>query len=122
MSIRGTPWLPYALLIALLSALLNALAGGLPAVAQEAARPDPVLERCLVSLVEEAKVPAREAGVLMELAVREGDVVRKVNSMIMTSQKRAEYFIGEFLQNRVSAIVFDIERDNKPQKLIYFIR
>ena len=30
-----------------------------------------------MSLVEEAKVPAREAGVLMELAVREGDVVRK---------------------------------------------
>ena len=46
-------------------------------MAQEAARPDPVLDRCLVSLVEEAKVPAREAGVLMELAVREGDVVRK---------------------------------------------
>jgi len=54
--------------------------------------------------------------------LQEGDVVRKVNSMNMTSQKRAEYFIGEFLQNRVSAIVFDIERDNKPQKLIYFIR
>jgi len=54
--------------------------------------------------------------------LQEGDVVRKVNSMNMTSQKRAEYFIGEFLQNRVTAIVFDIERDSKPQKLIYFIR
>ena len=54
--------------------------------------------------------------------LQEGDVVRKVNSMNMTSQKRAEYFISEFLQNRVTAIVFDIERDSKPQKLIYFIR
>lgn len=54
--------------------------------------------------------------------LQEGDVVRKVNSMNMTSQKRAEWFIGEFLQNRVTAIVFDIERDSKPQKLIYFIR
>ena len=38
---------------------------------------DPVLEHCLVSLVEEAKVPAREAGVLMELLVREGDSVSR---------------------------------------------
>ena len=77
MSIRCAPWLSSALLSDLLIALLVDLTCGLPALAQEAARPDPVLERCLVSLVEEAKVPAREAGVLMELAVREGDVVRK---------------------------------------------
>jgi multidrug efflux pump subunit AcrA (membrane-fusion protein) len=77
MSIRCAPWLSSALLSDLLIALLIDLTCGLPALAQEAARPDPVLERCLVSLVEEAKVPAREAGVLMELAVREGDVVRK---------------------------------------------
>ena len=77
MSTRCAPWLSFALLSALLVALLVDLNCGLPALAQEAARPDPVLDRCLVSLVEEAKVPAREAGVLMELAVREGDVVRK---------------------------------------------
>ena len=38
---------------------------------------EPVLERCLVSLVEEAKVPAREPGAIVELAVREGDALRK---------------------------------------------
>jgi macrolide-specific efflux system membrane fusion protein len=38
---------------------------------------EPVLERCLVSLMEEAKVPAREAGVLDQLVVREGDVVKR---------------------------------------------
>ena len=54
--------------------------------------------------------------------LQDGDVVRKVNSINMTSQRRAEYLISEFLQNRLSAIVFDIERENKPQKLIYFIR
>ncbi len=42
-----------------------------------AAEGEPVLERCLVSLVEEAQVPAREAGVLVELQVREGDVVSR---------------------------------------------
>ena len=45
--------------------------------AEESPGSDPVLERCLVSLVEEAKVPAREPGVLVELLVREGDVVKK---------------------------------------------
>jgi type II secretion system protein C len=56
------------------------------------------------------------------VGLQDGDVVRQVNSINMTSQKRAEYLIGEFLQNRLSALVFDIERENKPQKLIYFVR
>jgi multidrug efflux pump subunit AcrA (membrane-fusion protein) len=47
------------------------------AAAEESPDGDPVLERCLVSLIEEAKVPAREGGVLVELRVREGDVVEK---------------------------------------------
>ena len=37
---------------------------------------EPVLTRCLVSLLTEAKVPAREGGVLLELRVREGDAVK----------------------------------------------
>jgi multidrug efflux pump subunit AcrA (membrane-fusion protein) len=61
-----------AILLPLCSILL--LAGR--ALAAEA--PDePVLERCLVSLIDEAKVPAREAGVLVALDVREGDTVAK---------------------------------------------
>ena len=53
---------------------------------------EPVLERCLVSLVEEAKVPAREAGVLSQLLVREGDVVRRdeVIARIDDSQPQME--------------------------------
>ena len=38
---------------------------------------EPVLERCLVSLVDEARVPAEEPGVLVELLAREGDKVAK---------------------------------------------
>ena len=54
------------------------LAAGLArAAAPDAPGAEPVLERCLVSLVEEAKVPAREAGTLVELLAREGDVVAK---------------------------------------------
>lgn len=49
----------------------------LAALAEAPSAAEPVLERCLVSLVEEAKVPAREPGVLVELAVREGATIRR---------------------------------------------
>jgi len=55
---------------------------------------EPVLERCLVSLVEEAKVPAREPGVLVELLVHEGDsvgrgdVIAKIDDSQPQSEKR----------------------------------
>ncbi|MEO1990412.1 MAG: HlyD family efflux transporter periplasmic adaptor subunit [Pirellulales bacterium] len=52
------------------------LACGVFAQAQEAPA-EPILENCLVSLVEEAKVPAREGGVLVSLGIREGDVVAR---------------------------------------------
>jgi len=44
----------------------------LASAVSHAADGEPLLERCLVSLMEEAKVPAREAGVLEELLAREG--------------------------------------------------
>jgi len=52
----------------------------------------------------------------------ENDVIRKVNSMKMTKQERAEYFIREFVQDRLNAVVLDIERDGQPLKLIYYLR
>ena len=57
---------------------------------------------------------------LRAAGIRPGDVVRAVNSMPMTSQRRAEYFIHEFMQNRLNTVVVDIERDGERQKLIYF--
>jgi hypothetical protein len=42
--------------------------------------------------------------------------------MRMVSQRRAEYFLSEFLKNRVSALVLDVEREGKPEKMIYLIR
>lgn len=41
------------------------------------APPQITLNTCLVSLIQEARVPARQAGVLVELAVREGQTVAK---------------------------------------------
>lgn len=57
-----------------------------------------------------------------QMGFQQGDVVRKVNSMRMTSQRRAEYFIGEFVQNRLGAVVIDIERNGQPKKLVYLVK
>ena len=65
---------------------------------------------------------AGEADFFAAVGMQQGDVIRKVNSMNMTSQKRAEYFMGEFMKNRVNAFVLDIERGGKPEKLIYLVR
>lgn len=63
-----------------------------------------------------------EAEFFKAVGLREGDRIRKVNSMPMVSQRRAEYFIHEFMQDRLGAAVLDIERDGKPVKLIYLLR
>lgn len=54
--------------------------------------------------------------------LKQGDVIRQVNSMPMTSQSRAEYFIREFVKNRVNGFVLEIEREGKAQRLIYMVR
>ena len=65
-------WLAVQQIRSVLGGVGAALLLGVTASAAE-----PVLTRCLVSLVEEARVPAREAGVLVELSVKEGDVLSR---------------------------------------------
>ena len=57
-----------------------------------AADKEPVLTRCLISLVEEARVPAREAGVLVELSIKEGQTLARGDAIarIDDSQPRFE--------------------------------
>jgi type II secretion system protein C len=63
-----------------------------------------------------------EADMFGAFGLKQNDVVRAMNSMPMTSQQRAEYFIREFVNNRVNAFVLDIEREGKPEQLIYLVR
>ena len=56
------------------------------------------------------------------IGMRQGDVVRKVNGMNMTSRRRAEFFIGEFARNRANVFEMEVERGGKPVKLTYQIR
>ncbi len=63
-----------------------------------------------------------EKDFLDAMGLMEGDQVRAVNSLNMTSQSRAEYFIGEFLRGDLNAIVVDIERGGAAKKLVYLVR
>ena len=63
-----------------------------------------------------------EGEVFRAFGLKQGDVIRQVNSMPMISQSRAEYFINELVKNRVNGFVIDIEREAKPEKMIYLIR
>jgi len=56
------------------------------------------------------------------IGFKEGDVVRSVNTMKMTSRQRAEYFINEFIRNRVNAFLIEVERDGKTNKFLYHVR
>ena len=92
------PWLqqsparsPLALvLVVALIAAVTGPAAGQPAGATVAA--EPTIEGCLVSLIDEVQVPAREPGVILELAVRQGAVVSKgeVLAMIDDDQPQME--------------------------------
>ncbi len=63
-----------------------------------------------------------EADFFPAVGLQEGDVVRKVNSMEMTNRRRAEYFVSEFVKDRVNVFVLDIERNGTPQQLVYEVR
>jgi multidrug efflux pump subunit AcrA (membrane-fusion protein) len=75
MGMTGMTKRPRHAAVALIHGLVAlTLAAGRPVAADDG---EPVLERCLVSLIEEAKIPAREPGVLVELPLREGDTLAK---------------------------------------------
>lgn len=56
------------------------------------------------------------------VGLKQDDVVRSVNSMKMTSRRRAEHFIKEFVADRANVFRFDVERDGEPIQLRYEVR
>lgn len=63
-----------------------------------------------------------EGDMFTAFGLQQGDIIRQVNSMPMTSQTRAEYFISEFVKNRVNGFVLEIERAGQKERLIYMVR
>lgn len=54
--------------------------------------------------------------------LKEGDVVRAVNSMEMRNRRRAEFLIGQFVTGHANAFVFDVDRDGENVQLTYELR
>jgi type II secretory pathway component PulC len=51
-----------------------------------------------------------------------GDIVRSVNSVLMTNRRRAEAFIASFVEGNLSTFVLEVERDGKTSKQVYMIK
>lgn len=62
-----------------------------------------------------------EEAMFNAFGLQEGDIVRTVNAMRMTSRNRAEYFIKEFAGDRVNAFVLDLERNGQSKRFTYLI-
>ncbi len=82
------------------AALAVAMLVGAP-VLRPAAAADPVLEGCKVQLEEDIKLPSPEAGVLVQLSVKEGSQVRRgevlakiYDEEVQIQKKAAEYALG----------------------------
>ncbi|QDU87161.1 multidrug resistance protein MdtN [Pirellulimonas nuda] len=83
------------LLIGLITLAAPALAQQfqLPADAPPAAAGpagDPVIERCIIGLVEDIRIPASDAGVLTHLAVKQGSVIRSEDVIARVDAREVE--------------------------------
>lgn len=56
------------------------------------------------------------------VGLQEGDVVRRVNTMPVTSKRRAMFWIDEFRAGRANAFVMDVERNGNPVRIEYMMR
>ena len=63
-----------------------------------------------------------EEDFLQDVGLREGDRILAVNALRMTSQSRAEYFLGEFIRGDLSTVILDVERDGETERKIYLMR
>lgn len=63
--------------------------------------------------------PVGEADFFAAVGFKEGDAVRAVNTLPMTNRRRAEFFIRQVVENDLTAIVIDVERDGAPRRLVY---
>ena len=67
-------------------------------------------------------VPEGEREFFEMVGLKEGDIVRKVNSMPLTSRRIAEAFIRDFANGELGAVVLEVEREGTPVQLIYELR
>ena len=56
------------------------------------------------------------------MGMRQGDIVRSVNSVDMTNRTRAEAFIEAFVLGDIDTFVIDMERDGAPEQHVYVVQ
>lgn len=57
-----------------------------------------------------------------DMGLGNGDVIRKVNSMQMKTQRRAEFLVREFMKSNMSAVVLDVENNGETRQQIFIVR
>ena len=60
-----------------------------------------------------------EADFFAAMGMKQGDVVRAVNSIRMSNRRRAEACIAAFVRGEEDTFVFDVERDGVPSQKVY---
>lgn len=79
---------------------------------------DPEGDQTITGYVVDVK---GEADFFEAAGLKNGDVVRAVNSVTMTNRRRAEAFIKSFVENDAGTFVLDIERNGTQDKHVYVI-
>jgi hypothetical protein len=62
-----------------------------------------------------------EADFFKSVGFKQGDIVRKVNNVPMLNRRFAENFVNQFAQGQLNVVHIEIERNGKPETLIYQI-
>lgn len=62
---------------------------------------------------------AGEAEFFAAVGLRQGDIVRSVNSIEMTNRRRAENLIRRFTQNDLDLVIIELDRDGRRFKQFY---
>ena len=71
-------------------------------------------------LIEGYRLNVRGEGEFFEaMGMRQGDIVRAVNSVQMANRRRAETCIRAFIEGEEDTFVFDFERDGVPEQTVY---
>lgn len=71
-------------------------------------------------IIEGYQLNVQGEGAFFEaMGMRQGDIVRAVNSVQMANRRRAERCIAAFVQGEEDTFVFDIERDGAPSQQVY---
>lgn len=56
------------------------------------------------------------------MSLQKGDRIKRVNSMRMISQRRAEMFVREFAKDRLQSVIMDVERDGEVVQNVFIIQ